>query len=179
MKHVIGLSGKMGSGKTVVSDYLRTRYGARQMRFSKILMDVLERLHMPLKRESLQKLGHGLRISLGEDVIVNAARGDIESESSDFIVIDGVRYPNEVDMIKEFEGGLIIYIDAPAKVRYLRCVERGEKGESEISFEQFLAAEEMETERHLDEIAKLADHTIENTSSIEELRKKIDDILGG
>ena len=177
MKLVIGLSGKMGSGKTVVSDHLLDRYGAKQLRFSKILMDISERLHLPIKRKTLQKLGHGLRTSIGEDVLVNAFKEDIRDEKADLVVIDGVRYPNEVDMIHEFDNHLILYIDAPQKMRYERCVKRGEKGEAKISFEEFKVAESQATEAHLDELKLLVDNVLENTGSIDELNKRIDDLL--
>lgn len=177
MKLVVGLSGKIGSGKTVVSKYLASRYGANQMRFSQILMDILERLHIPAEREALQKLGHALRSSVGEDVIVNAFREDVAKNHSEFIVVDGIRYPNEVDMLRSFENNILLYVDAPAEVRYQRCVERNEKGEGGISFNGFLAAEKRKTERHLDSVAELSDYVIENTGSIEELHRRVDEIL--
>ncbi|MBN2014769.1 MAG: AAA family ATPase [Candidatus Altiarchaeota archaeon] len=177
MKLVVGLSGKMGSGKTVVSRYLHKKYGAEQMRFSQILMDILERLHIPSEREALQKLGHALRSLVGEDVIVNAFRADLEAEKSRIIVVDGVRYPNEVDMLRSFGNNVLLYIDAPAEVRYRRCVERNEKGEGRVSFEKFLEAENRETERYLNEIAELSDYVVDNTGSVEELQQKVDKIF--
>ncbi len=177
MELVIGLVGKIGSGKTVVGDYLHRKYGAKQMRFSQVLMDILNRLYLPHKREYLQKLGHSLRVSLREDVIVNAFSKDMERDSSEIIVVDGIRYMNEVKMLREFEDNLLIFVDAPAELRYDRCRARGEKGEDKIEFEEFLKAEARETERYIDEVGKIADYQIENTKSLKELYKEIDRIL--
>jgi len=177
MKLVIGLVGKIGSGKTIVSDYLHEKYGAKQMRFSQILMDILDRLYLPHERKHLQRLGHSLRTSLGEDVIVNAFGRDMEKDPSRVIAVDGIRYMNEVKMLRKFENNLLIFVDAPADIRYGRCRTRGEKGEDKIEFEEFLKAEERETERHIDEIGGIADYRIENTKSLEELYKEVDRIL--
>ena len=177
MKLIIGLAGRMGSGKTVVCNYLHGRYGAKQMRFSQILMDILDRLYLPHEREYLQKLGHSLRTSLGEDVIVNAFEKDMERVTSRVVAIDGIRYVNEVKMLRKFEDNLLIFVDAPVDIRFRRCRARGEEGEDKIEFEEFLRAEKRETERHIDEMEKMADYRIENTKSLKELYKKVDRIL--
>lgn len=177
MKLVIGLCGRIGSGKTVVSEYLHKNYGASQRRFSQILMDILDRLYLPHNREYLQKLGAALRNSIGPDVIANAFEKDIENEKNEIVVIDGIRYSNEVKLLRKFENNILIYINAPAEIRYGRCISRGEKGESNISFGEFIESENMETERMIDDIGKTADYTIENSGSIEELYKSIKKII--
>jgi len=77
-KLLIGLTGNIGAGKTIVSDYLHRKYNAEQLRFSQILMDVLDRLALPKDRNNLQTLGEMVRASFGGDVIVNAFRKDLE-----------------------------------------------------------------------------------------------------
>jgi dephospho-CoA kinase len=174
MKLVIGLTGAIGSGKTAVSDHLRSRYGAKQLRFSQILMDVLDRLYLPKDRKNLQTLGIILRESFGDDVIVNAFRKDLEGCGADVIVVDGIRYMNEVELLKTFGNNVLFYIDAPAEIRYRRTVARAEKGEAGASFKDFLKAESRETEKQLPDVKKAADHVIENTGSVKELFSKID-----
>ncbi len=177
MKFVIGLCGRIGSGKTVVSEYLHKNYGASQRRFSQILMDILDRLYLPHNREYLQKLGAALRNSIGPDVVANAFEKDIENEKNEIVVIDGIRYPNEVKLLRKFENNILIYINAPAEIRYGRCISRGEKGERNISFEKFIESENRETEKQIDEIGKTADYRIENSGSIEELYIWIEKII--
>ena len=45
-KIVIGIAGNIGAGKGIVTEYLKDRYEAKRMRYSKILADILERLHL-------------------------------------------------------------------------------------------------------------------------------------
>jgi len=177
MKLVVGLAGSMGSGKTLACDHLKKTCSASQYRFSQVLMDLLARLHMPNTRENLQILGASLRREFGADVIINALKHDLEKDSSKIMTIDGVRFVNEVEMIKQFPHSLVIFLEAPVEVRYGRCVARGEKGEGTITFEQFLESEKKETEKHTAEIKAIADKVIDNSGTKEELYRKIDKII--
>ncbi len=178
MKWVIGLVGEIGSGKTVVSNHLRDRYNASQHRFSQILMDILDRLYLPHDREHLQNLGHSLRESLDGDVIVRAFEHDLRKDNSEILVIDGIRYWNEVELLRKFNRSVLIYITAPAKIRYERCKSRGEKGESSISFEEFKQNENRKTERYVAEIGKKAEFRIENSGTLKELLQEVDSVMG-
>jgi dephospho-CoA kinase len=179
MKIVIGLSGKIGSGKGTVSAYLKDKYGAREHRFSDILTDILKRLHILPERRALQKMGASLRAQLGSDVLIKAFQKDLELDQNDFLVVDGIRYPNEVEMLRTFEKQILLFITAPPEVRFERVKERGEKGEEHISFEEFMQAEERETERHLDDISDNAEIIIDNSGSLAELYSQVEEALKG
>ncbi len=179
MKLVIGLVGKNGSGKTTVSKYLQDGYGGKEHRFSQILMDILDRLYLPHERTYLQKLGKSLRAELGPDVIANAFKKDLEKEQSDLLIVDGIRYENEVALLKSFENSCLIFVTAPLEIRYERCVARGEKGEGKITYEKFLENEEAETEKRIEMIGKGADYAIDNSGALDELFEKVDGIIGG
>ncbi len=177
MKIVIGLIGRMGSGKGFVADYLCENHNASKHTISSILVDILKRLHIPVKREYLQKLGASLRSELGSEVIVTALKGDIEKDNSDIILIDGIRYANEVEMLRTFKNNLLLSIDAKPEVRYKRCVLRGEKGENKITLGDFLANENRETEKYIGEVMKDADYAVNNDGTRDELIKKIEEML--
>jgi dephospho-CoA kinase len=79
-------------------------------------------------------------------------------------------------MLRSFPNSILLFLDAPARMRYERVVKRGEKGEENISFDEFLKAEQMGTEKGLPEIKKLADNVIVNDGSVEDLLAKVDTI---
>jgi len=177
MKLLIGLAGGIGSGKSSVADFLHKKYGAERLRFSKILSDVLERLDLPRDRRNLQVLGEVLRKSFGGNVIVDAFARDLEGCTADVVVVDGIRFENEVAMLRKFENNVLIYVDASPRVRYMRSVDRGERGEEAKSFEEFMESENMATERNLPQIEKAADHVILNEGTAEELYGKVESVL--
>ncbi len=177
MKLVIGLTGMIGSGKTAVSRHIQDNYGGKEHRFSRILMDILDRLYLPHERTYLQKLGKSLRADLGPDVIANAFKKDIEKDRSSILLVDGIRYENEVEMLKGFENSFLVFVTAPPEVRYERCVTRGEKGEGKITYEQFLENEKAETEKQIETVGQKADYVIENSGPLDELSKKVDEMM--
>ncbi len=178
MKFVIGLIGKICSGKTMTVDYICSEFDAESYKFSEILTDILNVLNLPNERRNLQILGRTLRENLGHEVIVNAMNAKIEKSTKNVIVIDGVRYQNEVDMIMKFKNNMIIKLETPIEERYKRSSSRNEKSdEKKLSFEQFKNNENKETEIHIDETGKHADYVIENTGTKEELFEKIDEII--
>ncbi len=178
MKLVIGLVGRIGSGKTAVSRHLQDNYEGREHRFSQILMDILDRLYLPHERRYLQDLGKSLREGLGRDVIVNAFKKDMEKDQSELLIVDGIRYENEVEMLKEFENSFLVFITAPSEVRYGRCVARGEKGEAKITYEKFLENEKADKENRIETIGKGANYIIDNSGTRDELSKNVDEMIG-
>jgi len=176
---VIGLAGRIGSGKGTVAKHLMRKKGAEQFVYSDILSDVLKRLALPVTRPNLQHLGEALRESLGDDVLVNAMEADIKHARAEMRLIDGVRYVNEVEMLRTFPHNKLIFIDAPLEIRYRRAKKRAEKGEESLTLEEFKDREKAATEREIDQVEKMADYTLDNSGTIEELYEKIDQLMHG
>ncbi len=173
---VIGVSGRIGSGKSKVCEYFSNRYGANRLKFSDILKDILSRLYLPPERENFQKLGKSLRDAFGDDIVAKAMKQDIAGVKGGIVVVDGVRYRSEAEMIKSFENSFIIYVKAATMVRYERTLHRSEKGEEKNSYKKFLISENAETEKHIDEVEALADFVVVNEGSFEELYSRLDEI---
>jgi len=105
----VAFCGKMGSGKSTAADYLVDNYGAsayslgyyvRQYLIENLEMDPEDVFAKPTPdyvRDMLQNVGHGLR-EYNEDIWLDQLLSDIETECEldEFLVVDDVRYDNEV-----------------------------------------------------------------------------------
>ena len=69
--------------------------------------------------------------------------GESKSKPYSGLVISSIRHPWEVDRIHA-HGGLVVWVDADARVRYNRIFNRGQGEKDQKTFEQFLAEEQTE-----------------------------------
>lgn len=135
---LIGLAGYAGAGKDTVGKILVDHYNFKRVAFADKVKELAERLnpwidtnnydHVPLAivlerggweaakretdvREFLQELGQGVREVIGEDTWIDAALWNYNRYGVDTVVTD-VRYPNELDVIRE-NGGVVWWVDRP------------------------------------------------------------------
>lgn len=177
MSLVVGLIGSIGSGKTVVAEHLMEKHKAKQLRYSGILEDVVERLSQETSRANLQNLGIALRGVFGDDVLAKSMKNDIKNEKARIIIIDGLRYPDEVKMLREFPNNILLFVTSPLELRYKRTVERGLRDEGKQTLREFMEREKAATEKHINALGMDADYIINNTGTIKKLKKEIDDII--
>lgn len=127
---IIGISGKIGSGKDTIGEYLRDKYNFKieslalnVRRVCSILTGIP--LEVLLTREAkgikvnyenkvitigemLQIVGNGLRESIHEDIWVNSLLSGLDKTQN--VVITDVRYPNEYKEIQK-RGGILIRVE--------------------------------------------------------------------
>jgi dephospho-CoA kinase len=176
MKTMIGLVGEKFSGKDEVAKYLVGRQGAYHSRFSHVLDDILKELDLPISRRNEIDLGLAIRKVFGPGILSNAVIKRAENSGKDFIVFNGIRMDEMVPIRQK--GALIVYVTAPAELRYERFLNRKEKtDDASQTFEQFLEQEKELTEVGIPSLGAGADFKIENTGTLEELYKKVDEIV--
>ena len=172
----IGLVGEKLAGKDTVANYLVEKYGAKHIRFSHLLDEILQILNLPISRRNEVDLGLGLRKIFGNKVLGSAIIKRALNFKTPLVVINGIRM-NEMEEIKKI-GAKIIYITAPAKIRFKRYQKRHEKADdATMNFEQFKTQEKEATEVGIPELGEKADYHIDNIGSLEELNRKVDEII--
>ena len=177
-KIIIGLVGPIASGKGTVKKYLVEKYAAKDCRFSTILRDVLKRLSLEINRDNLINLSTILREQFGQDLLAKAIAEDAKHLDADIIVIDGVRRIDDVRYLRDIKGFTLVSIDAHPKSRFERLVTRNENvGDDKKSFEDFLADHKRETEATIPEVVKIADVSLDNSGSLEDLFVQIDKLI--
>jgi len=175
---IIGLTGKNGTGKTEVANYLKSK-GFELISLSDILREEARKRNMDEKRDNLIKIGNEIRKKFGSGILAVKAIEKIKKGRN--YCIDSIRNPGEIMEFKKNKNFFLIGIKSDTELRYRRILKRGRIGE-DISFEKFKELEEMENsedekKQQLDKCLELADTIIENDGTIEELYQKVDKIL--
>ena len=168
---IIGLCGKAGSGKSTVAQYLQEKYGFERIAFADSLKEMLLKSGIvtptdlvkktPYTRFLLQRIGTDIvRNQISPDYWVNKTFvkiGKLISKGKKKIVIDDIRFLNEAELVDLYNGVII-------------KINRNNNG--------ILDNENLknhESELFIDHIP--ADFTINNTGTVGDLCKKIDNII--
>jgi len=178
MKTIVGLTGEIGAGKDVFCKYIQKTCSMPLfcLKFSDSLSEVLKIFFNEISREDQQWLGIKLRERFGNDILAKAMKRKIDNINEGLIVLNGIRYMEEFNMVKEL-GGSIVYITADPKIRWQRLQTREEKKDDNASYEKFLELSKAATETLISEIGKQADYKIDNSGSLDDTYKQIDIIL--
>jgi dephospho-CoA kinase len=178
MALVLGLIGEKLAGKDTVAEYLIDKHGAFHVRHSHILDEILGLLDLPISRRNEIDLGMALRGQFGEGIVGQGVRKRILTSTAPLIVIASIRFPVEVTNAKSL-GAKTIYITAPLETRYQRFLQRQEKTDDGTqTLEEFKNVEEVEpTEIQIPTLGQQADMRIDNTGTLQELYRKVDEII--
>jgi dephospho-CoA kinase len=173
---LIGLTGTNGAGKGEAASYFIEK-GYAYLSLSDVIREELKKKHQEFTRNNLIKMGNFMRKHFSPDILARLVAKKIEGKS----VIDSIRNPKEVEFFQKQENFLLLAIDAPAELRFERVKRRGRQ-ESVSSLREFLAkeAEEMSTDESRQQLLAcmvMADHTIINDGTLEQLRKKLEEFI--
>jgi len=176
---IIGLVGETGSGKETFIKYIQKKISPKdffRFRFSDTLSAALRNFLDEVRKQDQQWLATELRKRFGQDILARAADKKIKNVKKGLVILDGVRVKEEEQMIRKNKGYLI-YISAPAGIRWQRVRWRGEKKDDRISFKKFLEIDQGIAEQQIKAIGSRADFQLTNDSSLDAFYRQIDEIL--
>lgn len=175
---LIGLTGHPSSGKDTVAAYLVERHGFVMITLSDMIRFYISEHGMgEATRDLLRTTAVMLREEHGADYLMRMA---LEHEAPR-LIISGVRTVGEAENLKQ-SGGVIVSCTAPLEVRYKRAIGRGSSKDN-ISFEDFVRQEDVEKTstnpeaQNLNGVIAMADYTINNDGSLNDLEEKIESLL--
>lgn len=185
---IIGVVGKIAAGKTTVAKFFEEK-GFCRVSCSDPLIDMLTHNvsdyswvpELPEKaeptRDRLIEFGKYLKDRYGGDILIRLAVD--KKRNCENIVIDGVRSREEIETIKKL-GGKVIYVEARPEIRFERLMKRKASKDKEIkSFEDFKKMDDAEESLyHTSKLKDLADYVIVNEGTLDELREKVERIIG-
>ena len=180
LEMIVGLSGRYGAGKGEVVEYL----GARSfyaLSLSDVIRDELRAGGVAETRERMIETGKAMRRADGDGALARRLAERLLPDRN--YVIDSIRHPAEIEVLRASTDHFrLIWVDAdeairlerirargrggdPSSVEELRELEGRELGSADSAAQQLLAVEE------------LADFTLRNDGSVEELRAEVQRIL--
>jgi dCMP deaminase len=176
---IIGLTGRNASGKTEVAQYLQKR-GFYYYSLSDAIRDEIKRQGREITREVLIEVGNDLRTRFGPGILAERVLERL-SPSSNYVV-DSIRNPVEIDVLRRRRDFLLLAVKADQAVRFQRSCVRGREGATQ-SLEQFVNEESRELDsndpasQQLIATERVADIVVQNNSSLEDLHRDMDRLM--
>lgn len=175
---IIGIAGKMASGKGRISEYLLNQYDVDKAKTSHFLRQVLDIFGIPQSRENLHHLSTFLRKTYGEDTLARALVRYAKQATKLIILIDGIRRATDIKNLKELPNFYLIYVDVEQKIRYQRYIQRNENpGDAEMTFEIFQREDAAEPEQQIESLKEHAKFILDNNGTTENLDVQIEKML--
>jgi len=170
---IIGLTGRNGAGKGEVAKVLEEA-GFHYYSLSDIIREEVRKKKLPVTRARLIEAGTKLREAEGLGVLAERTLKKLSTERN--YVIDSIRNPAEVKVLRRRDDFILFNITAPRPVRFERVKKRQRENDPR-TLAEFIRMEEKEFQgsnpagQQLLATEKLADAEIPNTKSLDVLRE--------
>jgi len=177
---VIGAIGQNGSGKDEVLKYLRTKHGVPFLSTGDVVREIASGEGVEPTRENLGKISDRYFREFGKGYFVRLLAYKIQHTGWKIAGISGIRSLDDVSILKGiFRKDFIlihVYITDP-QVRYSRMTKRGEERDPH-SYEELLRQDQAEEELFsTKEAERLADYSISNDGTLDDLHREIDRLI--
>lgn len=178
---IIGITGTLGAGKGTVVDYLVKEKGFVHYSVRQYLTDRIKERNLPVNRDSMVVVANDLRQKHSPSYLAEELY-KLASAQEKPAIIESLRAPGEVEALRAKGDFYLLAVDADAKVRYDRISVRGSSTDN-VSFDKFLADEKLEmsstdpTKQNLARCIEMADVTLNNSGSLNELELQINDFI--
>lgn len=179
-KIVLGLIGTIGSGKDAVADYLVKKHGFKKIGMGDLVREATLEKGLKIGRGNEQKVSKELTDKNGMQYWAEKVSDKILKVGWEKAIINGMRRVQELGVYREKFGSrfTMILVDADSKIRFKRMNARGRPGDP-ATWEEFVRQEKGEIALYgtFEECIKLADHTIKNETTLDDLYSATDKLV--
>ncbi|MSQ83873.1 MAG: hypothetical protein EXR77_13475 [Myxococcales bacterium] len=176
---IIGLTGRNAAGKGTVAQWLVDR-GFYFTSLSDAIRGWLAAQGQEPTRDNLTAAGRHLRQTGGAGVLAERTLPVLPADRD--CVVDSIRNPAEVQVLRRRSDFVLLEVTADRQVRYQRLRNRARAGDAQ-SFEEFVRQEEAELTstssagQQLQATAALADLQVSNDGHAEQLQAELAVVL--
>lgn len=178
---ILGITGTNGSGKGTVVEYLVRKKGFTYFSAREILIEEIKRRGLGVDRDMTQFVANDLRKIHGPEYLAKEMIRRAENAGGN-AVVESIRCVGEVDFLKGKPTHYLLAVDADIHLRYDRIQNRQTELDG-VSFEKFSLQEKKELanpepfSQNISACMKLADASVHNNGSLEELYAQVDAVL--
>jgi dephospho-CoA kinase len=168
---IIGISGKIHCGKSLVAKHIVDNYGYRYLSTSDLLKSILSSNNREISRENLQDIGNSLISNIGGSGFMAIMFFSYPPDGK--YLIDSIRHLDALKYMRLKYGDDFknIFIKSNAKKRFLR------KEKLYKNFEQFNKIDNEKTEIEINSIENLSDYVIFNESTVPDLIAQTEEFM--
>lgn len=176
---ILGLTGKNASGKGTAAEILKGG-GFEYFSLSDEIRLSLEEQGIEITRATLTDEGNRIRHIEGAGALANRVTRRFSRGLNQ--VVDSIRNPEEVAVLRNCQNFFLVSVDAPVEVRFERLKNRRRAGDPE-TLDAFLAAEKRELEsddpaaQQLEATMELADFWLNNDDGPEALAASVRNVF--
>jgi len=158
---IIGITGRIGAGKTSVGKYLESKYGFFYIRYSQVLSDW--RAQNSESRAHLQAVGWEVMAGGMQQELNDRLISRLESRGG--CVVDGLRHPIDFENLSAaFPSTFrLLCVESPEEMRWRRLKERYPE------LETFRRADSHPVEQHINSLCERAFAVLKNNGTLREL----------
>ncbi len=174
-KILIAIIGEKAGGKDVVGKYLSEKYSAEVIASGDIFRNILEILEIDKTRENISNVAVAIRNVFGENIAQEVTLKKFQRSPATICVNNGLRKPEEFEQAKQL-GFHFWYVTAPLEIRFERMKQRKQNFDDQTqTFELFKQQETYINEKDIIELGSKSETRIDNTGSLEDLYKRVDE----
>ena len=175
---VFGLTGPNAAGKGEVAAYL-AELGFAVHSLSDVVREEAAARGLGAEREHLIRIGNELRAAGGPGILARRILPRLGRRD----VVDSIRNPAEVEVLREVEGFALVGVTAKVETRFARSLARARPGDPRT----LAAFESRECEENSADPARqrlaatfdLADVVLNNDGTLADLRAAVDSLIAG
>lgn len=177
---IIGIVGSIASGKDTVADYLKEK-GFHSFSHSEILREMMKEEGIETTIPNLTTYGNNLRETKGFGYLSEVISDKIDPSQNS--ITTSIRQVGEIEYYRKRWGDkfILIKLDAPKEMRFERLVKRNKTGDvktmAELDEIEARQADGKGGGMNMNKCFEMADLTLENIGTFEELYQKIDNII--
>jgi len=159
-KLIVCLTGMPGAGKSTIADGLKPK-GYEIINMGNAVREEAKKRNLESTRDNLGKLMLELREKNGPGAIAELVKSQIESSTSNVILIDGVRSNDEIEVLKKFGTVKLLAVHASTDTRFDFLQKRGRSDDPQTK-EHFEERDNRELGVGISNSIALSDYAISN-----------------